>query len=264
METVFTGIYNYFARNKAVLYIVFFISLGLFAFFALRVKFEEDISAIIPKDKKTEKLNQVFQNSKFADKLVVTVSLKDANAVQPDSLIVFADTLVAEIEKNSSRYVKSIHYKVDDGLTMELFQTIQDHLPVFLSEKDYKTIDTLIASEKIKSTLEQDIRLLSSPSGIALKSVITNDPVGISFIALKKLQQLQYDDNFELYDNYIVTKDNKHLLLFITPVYPAGNTGKNIQMFHSLDSVINNLGNSSFKNTEASYFGASAVSAGNA
>ena len=123
---------------------------------------------------------------------------------------------------------------------MELFQTIQDHLPVFLSEKDYAAIDTLIAPEKIKSTLEQDVRLLSSPSGIALKSIITNDPVGISFIALKKLQQLQYDDNFELYDNYIVTKDNKHLLLFITPVYPADNTGKNILMFHSLDSVIDN------------------------
>ena len=125
METIFAGIYNYFAKNKAVLYVVFFISLGLFAFFALRVKFEEDISAIIPKDKKTEKLNQVFQNSKFADKLVLTVSLKDTNLVQPDSLTLFADTLVAQIEKNSSAYVKSIHYKVDEGLTMELFQTIQ-------------------------------------------------------------------------------------------------------------------------------------------
>ena len=52
-------------------------------FFCLRVKFEEDISTIIPKDKKMEKLNQVFQNSKFVDKLVVTVSLKDTNAAQP-------------------------------------------------------------------------------------------------------------------------------------------------------------------------------------
>ena len=33
--------------------------------------------------------------------------------------------------------------------------------------------------------------------------MISNDPVGISFLGLKKLQQLQYDENFELYDNYV-------------------------------------------------------------
>ena len=264
METIFAGIYNYFEKNKVALYALFFISLALFAFFAIGVKFEEDISAIIPKDKKTEKLNEVFQNSKFADKLVLTVSLKDTNAVQPDTLIAFADTLVSAIQTNCSAYVKNIHYKVDDSFTMELFQTIQEHLPVFLSEKDYSTIDTLTGSEKIKPTLEQDIRLLSSPSGIALKSIITNDPVGISFIALKKLQQLQYDDNFELYDNYIVTKDNKHLLLFITPVYSAGNTGKNILLFQQLDSSINKTEKSVASAIETSYFGAAAVSAGNA
>ncbi|MBS1609573.1 MAG: MMPL family transporter, partial [Bacteroidetes bacterium] len=264
METIFTGIYNYFARNKVVLYAVFFISLLLFAFFAVKVKFEEDISAIIPRDKKTEKLNQVFQNSKFADKLVLTVSLKDTNVIQPDSLVSFADTLAASIEKRCSAYVKSIHYKVDDNVTIGLFQTIQDHLPVFLAEKDFKSIDTLISPLNLRSTLEQDIQLLSSPTGIALKSVIATDPTGISFIALKKLQQLQYDDNFELYNNYIVTKDNKHLLLFITPVYPASNTGKNILFFNSLDSVINQLQGSPYSNTSVTYFGASAVSAGNA
>ncbi len=264
METIFAGIYNYFVKNKALLYTLFFITLSLCAFFAFKVKFEEDISAIIPKDKKTEKLNEVFQNSKFADKLVLTVSLKDTSAVQPDSLLVFADTLVSEIQTNCSAYVKSIHYKVDDDFTMELFQTIQDHLPVFLSEKDFSTIDTLTGTAKIKPALEQDIRLLSSPSGVALKSIIANDPVGISFIALKKLQQLQYDDNFELYDNYIVTKDHRHLLLFVTPVYPAGNTGKNIGMFQQLDSSIAKAGKSFSSGIETSYFGAAAVSAGNA
>ncbi|MES1214371.1 MAG: 1-acyl-sn-glycerol-3-phosphate acyltransferase [Bacteroidota bacterium] len=264
MEKIFAGIFDYFKKRRIMLYAVFFISLLTCALFALRVKFIEDISAIIPKDVKTQKLNEVFQNSKFADKLIVAVSLKDTSAVQPDSLVSYIDEFVARIQDKASPFIKNIRYKVDEGLSMELFNTIQEHLPVFLSEKDYNAIDTLIDAQKIKSSLQQDIRLLSSPSGIALKSVISNDPTGISFIALKKLQQLQYDDNFELYDNYIITKDNKHLLLFITPAYPAANTGKNILFFHALDSIINNLQTTSFKNIDASYFGASAVSAGNA
>ena len=71
--------------------------------------------------------------------------------------------------------------------------------------------------------------------------MISKDPVGISFLGLKKLQQFQYDDNFELYDNYIVTKDYKHLMMFITPAYPPNNTGKNALLLKGLDNVIDRL-----------------------
>src|SRR5690606_27133312 len=89
------------------------------------------------------------------------------------------------------------------------------------------------------------------------------DPVGISFIALRKLRQLQYDENFELYDNAVITTDHKTLLLFITPVYPPNNTGKNAFFLKGLDSLIA-LQATAFPGIDASYFGATAVSAGNA
>ena len=88
--------------------------------------------------------------------------------------------------------------------------------------------------------------------------------MGISFLALKKLQQLQYDENFQLYDNAILTKDNKHLLLFITPAYPPANTGKNALLLKGLDSIISQISRKGFQNMDISYFGAAAVSEGNA
>lgn len=264
MGFFFTRIYDFLKKNKLVLYSLFFITLAFFLFFGLRIKFEEDISAIIPKDAKTEKLTEVFQNSKFADKLAVIVSLKDTSAIQPDSLVMYADAFASALQDKAPDYIKNIHYKVEDDFTMELFQSIQDHLPVFLSESDYKKIDSLIRPENLKETLEQDIRLLSSPSGFALKNIIVNDPTGISFIALQKLRQLQYDDNFELYDNHIVAKDQRSLMIFITPAYPSSNTGKNAIFFQQLDNIIDSLGQSGFAAVNATYFGAAAVSLGNA
>ena len=98
MEKLFTRIHYYFRDHRPVLFAAFFISLAVIAFFASRIHFEEDISKILPHDKKIEKLNEVFQNSKFADKLVITVSLKDSTATQPDSLTNFTDSLVSQIE----------------------------------------------------------------------------------------------------------------------------------------------------------------------
>lgn len=263
MEKILVRIYNYFARHRSVFFVTFGACFLLLGYFALQVKFEEDISKILPKDKKTEKLNEIFQNSKFIEKLVITISLRDTTAQEPDSLVSYADDLGARIQNDLTPYISKVNFRVDDGLVMNLFTTISDRLPIYLNQKDYTTIDTLITPDKVKQTLTQDIRTLTSPAGIALKNIISNDPVGISYIGLKKLQQLQYDENFELYDSYIITKDHKNLLLFITPAYPPNNTGKNALLFEGLDKIIDSL-DATNKNIGTTYFGAAAVSVGNA
>src|ERR1700712_774799 len=206
MANLFIRIYNYFEKHRNAFYLSLLFSFAAVTWFALKVKFEEDISKVLPKDKKTEKLNEVFQNSRFLDRLVMMVSLKDTSATaQLDSLTDYAAQFVTSVHKNLAPYILKINDKVDDHFTLDLFNTINSHLPLFLNEKDYRAIDTLTRPHKIKETLEQDYRTLVSPAGIALKQMISNDPVGLSFLGLKKMQQLQYDDNFELYNDYVVT-----------------------------------------------------------
>jgi len=264
MEKSLLAIYSYFAKNRRVFYIVFTATFLFIAYFGLQVKFEEDISKIIPKDKKIDKLNEIFQNSKLIDKLVIMVSLKDSTASQPDSLVAFADRFGETVQSKLHPYIKKVNFKVDDELALQLFDNISQRLPIYLNDKDYAAIDTLITPEKVAESLQYDIRTLSSPAGIALKKVISDDPTGITLIGLKKLQQLQYDKNFELYDDYVVTKDHKNLLLFITPAYPPNNTGKNAPFLHGLDDIFQDLGSKEFKNIDASYFGAVSGFASNA
>ena len=100
MEAIFNYIYDFFEKRKPLFYAVFVMLFLLFGFFCLRVKFEEDISRILPKkDRKIEKLNEVFQNSKFIDKFVLMVSMKDSNTVaEPDSLVSYATSLEEAIK----------------------------------------------------------------------------------------------------------------------------------------------------------------------
>ncbi|PWT71040.1 MAG: glycerol acyltransferase [Bacteroidetes bacterium] len=264
MEKIFTSIYDYFEKNRKVFFIIFILSFALAGWFASRVHFEEDISKVLPKDKKIEKLNQVFQSSKFVDKLVVMVSLKDTSAADPDLLVSYADSLIQSVRNRFSPYISKIQDKVDDQLAYNFYRTITDHLPVFLNDHDYMVMDSLLNPATISKTLEYDYRTLSSPAGLALKRMISSDPAGISFLGLKKLQQLQYDENFELFDNYIVTRDHKNLLFFITPAYPPNNTGQNAELLRGIDQVRNELNSSNGQKVESLYFGATAVSVGNA
>jgi 1-acyl-sn-glycerol-3-phosphate acyltransferase len=265
MQHIFSFIYNYFRKNPVIFYILFLGSLGASVFFTSRVSFEEDISSILPKDKKIEKLTRVFTNSKFADRLVVTISLKDTNTiVSPDSLVAYAQVFSDEVRARLGPYINRFQDKVEDEKTLQLIDAVSAHLPLYLDEKDYRSIDSLLTPGRIRTTLARNIRTLTSPAGIALKTLISRDPVGINTLGLAKMQGLQYDENFELYDNYVISRDYRNLLLFITPKFPPANTGKNAEMIEGLDHIIDSLGKSSYQQLEINYFGAVAVSVGNA
>lgn len=264
MSLIFTSIYRLLKKRRFLFILLFVGALGFVGFFTSQIKLEEDITKMMPTDAKIERLNTIFKNSKFLDRLVVTVSLADSTAEpDPDKLIDFTDSLIASIQKIDSSLVKEITYKVNDDVMYDVYNTFLENLPIFLEEKDYQTLDHLITSEKLDTTLEKNYKTLLSPASMILKKNILQDPIGITPYALKRMQSLQFDDNFELENGYIFTKDKKHLLFFITPTPASSETAKNAKLLAQLDNIIltNTLQNNEL---HAEYFGGVAVAAGNA
>ncbi len=262
MGYIFTSIYDYFKNNKVVFYTIFFLLLIFFAIGSYRINIEEDITHIFPNDDRVEKLNQIFQDSKFMEKLVFTVSLEDSSA-NPDRLIDFTANFVAVVDSSLNDYIKEITYQVDDQEVLDVVNTIIENLPVFLEPSDYQQIDSLLQPERIQATLESNYRNLISPTGMILKRKIAQDPLGISNVVLKKLQSLQLDDRYQLYDNYIFTTDQKHLMFFVLPSHPANETKSNTELIDGLDQITKEFLQQN-PDIKVSYFGATAVAVGNA
>ncbi len=264
MEQIFLAIYNFFKERKKVFWTFFVFTLALIGWSASRIELEEDITKFFPDDARVEKLNYIFRNSKFVERVVVMVSMKDSTSQpQPDSLVVFADSLVARMERDLQPYVKKITAQVNDEKVMEVFSSVQQSLPIYLDEKDYIVLDSLTRPEVAREVLQRNYQQLISPSGIVTKRIIVQDPLGFSFLALKKLQQLQYDENFELYDNYIITKDHRHILFFLQPAYPPAETKHNSEFVDALNTIVSET-SAGHEQLMASYFGASIVAVGNA
>ena len=99
---------------------------------------------MMPTDAKVERLNKVFKNSKFLDRLVVTISPTDTTK-EADSyaLMEYADSLVGGIAKIDSSFIKEITYKVNDDVMYNVYNTFIENLPLFLEEHDYKTLENL-------------------------------------------------------------------------------------------------------------------------
>ena len=88
--------------------------------------------------------------------------------------------------------------------------------------------------------------------------------MGLSFIGLRKLQALGIGDNFILKDGFLISKDEQHLLLFITPKFDTGNTDKNTPFAEALYKLQNKL-NTQFQNkANVQLFGGSLIAVANA
>ncbi len=264
MEHLFLFFFDYFKKNRAVLYALIIGMFLCFSFCATQITIEEDVSRFFPRDKKVEKLTQLFQHSKFMERLVVMVSLKDSTAeASPDSLIALTEELSSRIDNSLQPFIKKVTYQIEDDIIFQLFSSINKNLPVFLEDHDYAAIDSLTRQEVMKARLENNYHQLASPTGILLKQMILQDPAGISSVALEKLKGLQYDENFELYDNYVMTKDHRFLLFFIEPTFPPNDTGHNSKFLSALQQNVKEV-ELNHPTVHVSYFGATSVAVGNA
>jgi 1-acyl-sn-glycerol-3-phosphate acyltransferase len=264
MEDFFVNIYRFFLKKRFAFWLVFLSMLLLLTWGALKIDLEENITRFFPDDERVQKLSYIFQNSAFAERVVVMVSAKDTSeTVSVDSLISRTEMLAERMERDLSPYSAKVVSKIDDEKVFRIFNTALQYLPVFLTKEDYSLLDSLTRPEVSRQVIRHNYQQLISPSGLALKKVIVNDPMGFSFLVLKKLQQLQYDDNFELYDNYIITKDHRHLVFFIQPGYSSNETGKNTGFVKSLDEITKEFSSRNEK-ILVSYFGSAAVAVGNA
>lgn len=123
MGGIFLAIYNYFEKHKSMLWLTAITSFLAVGFFASRITIEEDITSILPHEKKLDKLQQVFQDSRFSDLLTVTFSQKDsAKEASPESLVVFADAFTETATEKLAPYIRQIKAKADDSTTTNLVQ----------------------------------------------------------------------------------------------------------------------------------------------
>ena len=265
MTQFFIGLYDYFERHKILFYLSLISCVLLMGFFALQVRFEENITQFFPDTKDSQNTIKVFDNLKIKDKIIIMLSSADTcQRVEPDSLIEAAGQLQQTLtEKAGGTLIKGIFAQVDQSLIGGATDFVYEHLPLFLTDTDYQRFNSLLTEKGIQVIMQKNYTNLLSPAGIALRSYILRDPLGLGSEALKHLQDFQLEANYEIYDEHIFSKDGSTLLMFITPVFSTGSTGKNDELIKILEEELQHVQGES-PTIRAEYFGGPSVGVYNA
>jgi 1-acyl-sn-glycerol-3-phosphate acyltransferase len=246
-----------------------FLSLGIanamvlfLGFFASKISFRENITQLIPSNDKSEITSKVLNQVNFADKITFIISSKEKGSA--DDLTEFANVFLDSLDSNCKPFVAKIQGKIEEENIQETFDFVYDNLPLFLDQKDYEHIQNKLQKDSIANILASDYKSIISPAGLISKDFILKDPLGISFIALKKMEQLSVGNDFAIENGFFLNKDKKNLLLFITPKLETNETDRNTLFIANLEKIRKNLNKQFDRKVEMTYFGATPVAVANA
>ncbi len=262
LASFFYSIYRYLQKHQTVFFITVPLVFMLLAYWASRIRFEEDISKLIPSSEGSAHVSEVLRSTNFADKIVINIATPDRGDVTV--LKAYADSFATAIMEAAAPYIERLQVRLEDDQFTELMALVSDNLPLFLDENDYRRIDSLLQPDSVVAIVDRTYRAITAPQSFVAPPQLRQDPLGLTFMGLRKFQRLQSTDGITLDDGYMITRGGNNLLAFITTTADASETARNTEFIRILDGAIAKL-NTTFKGrVTAEYFGATAMAVANA
>ena len=227
-----------------------------------QLSYKEDISDFMPLTDEEKLDMEIYQDISGVNKLVVLFSCDKEN---PDSTIAAIDLFQESVkELDSLNWTSDMVTRFDMEKVGEVTEFVYQNIPYFLTERDYSRMDSLLRADNyLAEQLDRDREMLMFPSGGLLSENISRDPLNLFTPVLSKLQGLQQENKFEMYDGYIFTPDMSRAIVMLSSPFGNSETDKNSQLLRLLTSGIEQM-NARYPNIEAHVLGGPQIAVGNA
>ena len=238
MNKLILYIYDLFRKAPLLAWGLFLILTTALVLSILSLSYKEDISDFLPLDEKNQTALSVYQDVSGANKIYAIISTKDSVSVDPQELADGVEAFVEKIEANDSlHYIKDVMKEIDMDKMLGIADDVYANVPYYLTDKDYERIDSLLSEpDYLESQISEDKQLLLFPSSNVLVSNISRDPLNLFTPILGRLKQAGMSIEFETYDGYILSPDNKKAIVILESAFGAHESENNaalVSMLHN-------------------------------
>ena len=260
MNKFFLSIYDYLSKKKALSVVILLIVIVLCVFSALRLDYKENIADFLPTDPEKEKYTSVYDDLFNQGQITVIFSGDDM-----DELMSTIDDFEDNWTKlDTALLVNDLRCKVDEGLVFDAIDFIRQNQPLFLTDDDYKRMDSLLAEPDYVATCMQNIkRMLAFPTASFVIEGVQADPLNLYSPALQRLNALNATEGYHIEDDYLFNEAGDKAFAFFNSPFAGSDTKNNAILVTLMDNVIN-LTASCHQNVKISAVGAPTIAVTNA
>ena len=235
MKKLVLHIYDYFSAHKGRAIFLMAVILGLCTLLALRVHYEEDITAFLPQSEESQRYSDVY-NRLGQDRMAVffTSGEEDTDRLM-DAMTAFGENWA---DADAAGLVPDLAVSTDAGAVQGVFDFIRANWPYFLTEADYARMDSLLAvpgfvDEKMAENQRSFYSMASSFSAQYMRS----DPLGLFSPVLQRLEALNPATKSRVEDGFLFTGDGRTGVVLFNSPFGGSESGKNAELKALTDTV---------------------------
>ena len=217
MHKVFLPIYRYFSEHKTLMYIIMAITTLVFLFFGLRLKYEEDISRLLPSSSVESQL--AFTSIQLKDKIYIQVTSAD-EPLPPEVLCERTDEFVDLLfEKDStSHFISNILYKLEPELAINGLDFMLEHLPSFVDTSAYHAFEDAMQPEAVEAQMWVNYEQMMEDETGDITQTIAYDPLNLRQAIIGDAMEGAIG-GFNLIDGHLFCPDSTVALAYLAPAF---------------------------------------------
>lgn len=260
MTKFFLKIYDFLSKIKALSIVILLIIFALCIFSALKLDYKENIADFLPTDPEKEKYTSVYDDLSNQGQITVIFSGNDMDELI-DAIDAFEENWK---ELDTALLVKDLRCKVDESLVFDAIDFIRENQPLFLTDDDYKRMDSLLSEPDYVANCMQNIkRMLAFPTASIVIEGIQADPLNLYSPTLQRLTALNATESYRVEDEYLFNEAGDKAFAFLTSPFNGNDTKNNAILVNLIDNVID-LTASCHQNVKISAVGAPTIAVTNA
>ena len=239
--------YHYFASHRWRLWLLLSVVVATLVILVSRLTFKEQITDFLPVDDTYKQAMSIYQDVAAGDRIVLQFIDEGAlsSKANPQKLIAAVEHFGNLLsEQDTARWaVDSWQPQVNAERILDVFDFVYAHLPYYLEEQDYLTLDSLMTRQIDGDSTYVERRLLwiqqrlASSTGTFLQPMLQHDPLGIGNRVATSLRDFQPEMNLVQIDGYLFTSDTLCCLVNLTSPFGSSESAGNASLIKMLDRI---------------------------
>ena len=179
MAEFFLRIYDRLKCRKGMVALIVVLIIALCTLSLCRLYYEEDIAGFLPIDRSDSRQTEFMETVSRQNSIAVIFRAAEGTA---DDEIMSAMDLFEDLwfEYDTLEMVPDLSAQADESVALELIEFVQEHYASFLTEADYRRMDSLLSQpDYVRYSLEADKRSLQMLTGSFTATTIPYDPLGL-------------------------------------------------------------------------------------
>lgn len=149
MTRFFLWLYRFFRAHRVVFLSLLILSFAFFIWFGLKIRLEENITALLPKTEKSRECEVAFGDIRIKDKVFVQLRSRDGSASPAELAAAMDSFMETMLRRDSAGLTCNCLWKLDSDDMMNLVYYGLEALPCHLGASFYEAMDSLVFGDRI-------------------------------------------------------------------------------------------------------------------